>query len=138
MKRLIYLLPFLLLLACDSQIVEKVEETYPDNAKKRVTYTQNQDGKDVIVEEKHFHQNGEFKMGGKFVDGKRDGEWKAFFDNGQIQSLGTFKDGLRTGEAKIYYPNGNLRYEGFYEADKEVGHWKFYTEAGKLTKEQDF
>lgn len=125
-------------MACESPIIEKVEETYPDNSKKRVTYVQEQDGKEVLVEEKHFHQNGKLKMGGKFLNGKREGEWKAFFENEQIQSLGTFKDGLRTGDAKIYYANGNIRYEGFYEKDKEVGHWKFYTEAGKLTKEEDF
>jgi antitoxin component YwqK of YwqJK toxin-antitoxin module len=138
MKKIIYLIPLLFLMACVSPIIEKVVETYPDNAKKTVTFHQDKDGKQVLVEEKHFYQNGTLKMGGKFVNGKREGEWKAFFENEQIQSLGTFKDGLRTGGAKIYYPNGNIRYEGFYEKDKEVGHWKFYTEAGKLTKEEDF
>ena len=138
MKKLIYLIPLLLLMACESPIIEKIEETYPDNAKKKVSYFQEQEGKEVIVEEKHYHQNGKLKMAGKFVNGKRDGEWKAFFENDQIQSLGTFKNGQRTGLAKIYYPNGNLRYEGFYEKNKEVGHWKFYTEAGKLAKEEDF
>ena len=138
MKKIIYLIPLLFLMACASPIIEKVVETYPDNAKKIVTFYQDKDGKQVLVEEKHFFQNGKLKMTGKFLNGKRDGGWKAFFENEQIQSLGTFKDGLRTGETKIYYPNGNIRYEGFYEKDKEVGHWKFYTEAGKLTKEEDF
>ncbi len=138
MKKLIYLLPLLLLMACQDAVIEKVEETYPDNAKKLVSYYKDEGGKEVLVEEEHFHQNGKLKMSGKFLNGKREGEWKAFFDNEQIQSLGTFINGERTGLAKIYYPNGKLRYEGFYENDKEVGHWKFYTEEGKLTKEEDF
>jgi antitoxin component YwqK of YwqJK toxin-antitoxin module len=138
MKKLIFILPLLFLMACESPIIEKVQETYPDNTTKLIEYFQEIDGQEVLVEKKHFHQNGNLKMTGKFKNGKRDGEWKAFFANNQIQSLGFFKDGLRTGEAKIYYPNGKLRYEGFYEKDKEVGHWKFYTEAGQLTKEKDF
>ncbi len=138
MKQLLYFIPLLFLIACESPIIEKVKETYPDNAKKLVSYFQVEDGKEVVVEEKHFHQNGKFKMGGKFLNGKREGEWKAYFKNDQIQSLGTFKDGRRTGVGKVYYPNGNLRYEGFYKDDKETGHWKFYTEAGKLSQEKDY
>lgn len=138
MKRLIYFIPLLFLMACDAPIIEKIEETYPDNAKKVVRYYQEQKGKEVLLEVAHFYQNGKLKMGGKFLNGERDGAWKAFFDNNQIQSLGSFKNGLRVGEAKVYFPNGNIRYEGFFENDKKAGHWKFYNEAGKLIKEEDF
>ena len=139
MKQIVYLFSLLIfLMACDSPIIEKVEETYPGNEPKKVSYYQEVDGKEVQVEEKHFHQNGELKMSGKFVNGKRDGEWNAYFENKQIQSSGTFKEGKRTGTAKIYFSNGQLMYEGFYENNKEVGHWNFYNEQGRLVKEKDY
>ncbi len=125
-------------MACENPIIKKVEETYPGNEKKKVCYYQEQNNKEVKVEEKHFHQNGELKMSGKFVNGKRDGEWNAYFENKQLQSTGTFKDGKRKGDAKVYFPNGQLMYEGFYENNKEIGHWKFYNERGKLVQEKDY
>ena len=125
-------------MACEAPIIEKIEETYPGKEKKKVCYYQEKNGKEIIVEEKYFHQNGELKMSGKFENGEREGEWNAYFENKQLQSAGTFKEGLRTGEAKIYFPNGQLRYEGFYEKNEQVGHWKFYDEDGKLVQEKDY
>ena len=138
MKRFIYLLLVVLAVACQNPVIEKVEETYPDNQPKRISFFQEIKGKEIKVEEKHFHSNGKLKMTGKFLNGKREGEWKAYFDNSQLQSLGTFKNGIQTGETKVYFFNGKLRYEGQYENNKEIGHWKFFNEQGKLIKEQDF
>ena len=138
MKHIIFLPILLFLIACEAPIVEKMESTYPDNAPKKISYFQEIDGKEERVEEKYFHQDGKLKMIGKFLNGKREGEWKAFFNNDQLQSVGAFKEGQRTGGAKVYFPNGQLRYEGQYEGNKEVGHWKFYNEQGKLQEEKDF
>lgn len=128
----------LALVACENPIIEKIEESYPDNQAKKISFFQEVDGKEVKVEEKHFHPNGKLKMTGKFLNRKREGEWKAYFNNDQLQSLGTFKNGIQTGKSKVYFPNGELRYEGQYENDKKIGHWKFYNEQGKLIKEEDF
>mgnify|MGYP005991425983 CR=1 FL=1 len=138
MKNLIYFLSLLFLMACNSSIIEKIEETHPDNSKKIVRFYQKQEGKEKLLEEKHFYQNGKLKMHGKFLNGKRTGEWKSYFANDQLQSSGTFINGIRTGEVKVYQPNGTLIYEGFYEGGKQVGHWKFYTKEGRLAKEEDF
>ena len=138
MKKIIYLATVILLVACEAPIVEKIDSTYPDDTPEKVSYYQEQNGQEVKVEEKHYHINGKLKMTGKFLNGKRDGEWFAYFDNDQLQSLGTFKQGKRTGGAKVYYSNGKVRYEGQYENNKEVGVWKFYNEEGKLTEEKEF
>ena len=138
MKKLVYILPLLFLIACQSSKVERVEASYPDNSKKIVSVYQIENGEENLLEEKHFYQNGKLKMKGKFLNGKREGEWKSYFANDQIQSTGTFGNGVRTGEVKIYHPNGNLMIEGFYKEGKEFGHWKFYTKAGKLAREKDF
>ncbi|PCJ28526.1 MAG: hypothetical protein COA97_00825 [Flavobacteriales bacterium] len=138
MNRIIYLISIIFLIACESPLIKKIDSTYPNNASKKISYFQEIDGKEMKVEEKYFHQNGKLKMNGKFLNGKREGEWVAYFNNEQLQSIGTFKNGYRVGEAKVYFPNGQMRYEGQYENDKEVGHWKFYNEQGKLVKEEDF
>ena len=98
----------------------------------------NVDGKEILVEEKHYHLNGVLKMTGKLLNGKREGEWTAYFDNEQLQSSGIYKNGLRTGIAHIYFSNGKLLYQGMYKDDKETGHWKFYNKSGKLVNEKDF
>ena len=138
MKKVIYLLSLLFLIACQSSKIEKIEESYPDNSKKVVSFYQEQDGKQILIEEKHYYQSGKLKMNGEFLNEKRDGEWKSYFENGDIQSIGSFKNGFRTGEAKVYRANGSLMYEGFFKEGKEFGHWKFYTSEGKLAKEEDF
>ena len=138
MERLIFVLVLIFLIACEAPVIEKIEETYPDNQLKRVSLFQEVDGIEVKVEEKHYHPNGKLKMSGKFLNGKREGEWKAYYNNDQLQSLGFFENGIQKGETKVYFPNGNLRYEGQYKNDKENGHWKFYNEQGKLIKEEDF
>lgn len=127
-----------LLFACQSPVIEKVDSKHPNGEKKKVSFYQKIDGKEVLVEEKYFHDNGKFKMGGKFKDGLREGEWNAYFENEQLQSEGFFKAGKRYGIAKVYYPNGKVYYEGQYENDKEVGHWKFYNEKGILVNEKNY
>jgi antitoxin component YwqK of YwqJK toxin-antitoxin module len=127
-----------LLFGCESPIIEKVDSKHPNGEKKKVSFYQEIESKEVLVEEKYYHDNGKFKMGGKFKDELREGEWNAYFENEQLQSEGFFKAGKRFGIAKVYFPNGKLRYEGQYENDKEVGHWKFYNESGKLVDEKDF
>lgn len=126
------------IIGCKNEVIEKVESTHPNGKNKKVVYYEKDGDKEIIVEEKQYHENGQFKMGGKFKDGLRDGEWKAYFNNGQLQSEGAFKEGEREGIAKVYFPNGQLMYEGQYKNNEEVGHWKFYNEQGKLVNEKDY
>jgi len=139
MKKILFFITLsAILFSCENPIIEKVESKHPNNNPKKINYYQEIDGKEILVEEKHLFDDGKYKMGGKFLNEKREGEWKAYFGNGQLQSEGTYKEGKRFGIAKIYFPNGKLRYEGQYENDKEVGHWKFYNESSKLVDEKDF
>lgn len=137
-KNIVFIVAMTILFSCETPIIEKVDTKHPSNTPKRVLYYQEIDGKEVLIEEKQYYDNQQFKMGGKFLNEKREGKWEAYFEDGQVQSIGEFKDGKRTGEAKVYFPNGQLRYEGQYEKDKEIGHWKFYNEQGKLVTEKDF
>lgn len=138
MKNILYVFILLSFIACNNPIIEKIASKHPDGGKERVSYYQDVDGEEVLIEEKHYHVNGILKMTGKFLNGKREGDWTSYFNNEQLQSTGVFKNGLRTGIANIYFPNGQLRYAGQYENDKATGHWKFYNEEGKLVEEKDF
>lgn len=138
MKNILYLFILLFCIACESPLIEKIETRHPDGGKDKVCYYQEIEGKEMLVEEKHYHVNGILKMTGKVLNGKREGEWKSYFNNEQLQSTGIFENGLRTGISNIYFPNGQLRYIGKYEKGKEVGPWKFYNAEGKLVDEKDF
>ena len=138
MKNSFYLLVLLLLLACESPLIEKIETTHPNGEKNQVSYYQKVDGKEVLVKEKHYHENGVLKMEGAFLNGKREGEWRAYFNTKKLQSVGVFKGGIRTGKTQIYYPNGAVRYEGQYENDQQTGRWKFYNQAGQLVQEKNY
>lgn len=138
LKNILILFISITLFACEPPVTEKIVSKHPNGEKKKVEFFKEIEGEEVLIEEKHYHDDGKFKMGGKFKDGLRDGEWKAYFQNGQLQSEGVFKAGKRFGIAKVYFPNGQLRYEGQYENDKEIGQWKFYNEKGKLVNEKDY
>lgn len=138
-QRITSLFVILLLAACgNSPIKEVVKESYPNNQAKLIESVQMIDGKEQVVEQKAYFDDGQFKMGGKLLDGKRHGKWTAYFKNGKLQSEGEFDNGLRTGMAKIYYDNGNLMYDGQYKNDQKIGVWKFYNEKGEFVKEEKF
>lgn len=126
------------LIACEAPIKEVVRESYPNNQAKLIEYVQDIAGEEVVVDQKTYFENGQFKMGGKLEDGKREGMWVAYFENGNLQSKGDFKAGNRDGIAMVYYPNTQLMYKGQYKKDKKVGAWKFYNKQGELVKEEDF
>ena len=138
-KLLVLIIGLFVLFSCETPLAkEKVESTYDNGQPKMVSYVQQIDGKEEVVEQQFYFKNGQLKMEGKISKDKRDGLWKAYFEDGTLQSEGEFKEGLRTGLAKVYHPNGKLMYEGQYKDDEEVGLWKFYNEEGKLVKEKDF
>lgn len=138
MKPLLFVSSILLLLfSCGDKIIEKVEETYPNNQPKTTSFYKMVDEKEIKVQEKEFYENGKVKMEGEFKDGKRTGIWKAYFEDGTLWSEGEFINGERNGKGLNYYPNGKLRMEGDYKNDKQTGHWKFYNEEGILIEEVD-
>lgn len=137
-QKILTTISILFLMACKAPVTEVVKETHPNNQPKLVEYVQQIEGKEEVIEEKIFFDNGQLKMGGKFENKKRHGIWVAYFKNGNLQSEGKFKKGTRTGIAKVYYPNGQIRYQGQYMDNKEVGDWKFYSEKGELVKEKNF
>ena len=42
---------------------------------------------------KNYHENGQLKEEGNFINGKKDGLWKFYHENGQLKLEGNFNDG---------------------------------------------
>lgn len=70
---------------------------------------------------------------GNYIDGKKEGLWKAYYSKGSLKSEITYKHGDKYGKAKIYFENGNIAEEGVWLIDKWVNKYKAYYQNGKLS-----
>jgi antitoxin component YwqK of YwqJK toxin-antitoxin module len=88
---------------------------------------------------KEFYVNGNLKVEGNMVDGKRIGQWFSYYEDGMIWSEMNYnKEGRRHGANVSYYENGTKRYEGQYIDDLQKGKWLYYNKDGTLAKEVDY
>jgi antitoxin component YwqK of YwqJK toxin-antitoxin module len=85
-----------------------------------------------------YYPNGQVKMEGNMVDGKREGKWISFFEDGMPWSETHFEDGIMHGPTTVWFSSGVKYYEGQYEKGKRSGKWKFYNEDGSIEKEEKF
>lgn len=95
------------------------------------------DDSPVVEEHKETYDNGNLRIKGKKVNGKREGLWVSYYQNGNKWSETTFEAGVKSGPTTTYYEDGMMRYTGQYENDLKTGTWKFYTEDGKLDQTLD-
>ncbi|NOZ34245.1 MAG: toxin-antitoxin system YwqK family antitoxin [Chlorobi bacterium] len=70
---------------------------------------------------------------GNYIDGKKEGVWKAWYPSGKLKSEITYKYGEKYGKAKILFENGNTAEEGVWLKDKWVNKYKAYYQNGKLS-----
>ena len=42
---------------------------------------------------KNFHENGQLKKEGNFINGKKEGLYKTYYENGQLEFEGNYKEG---------------------------------------------
>lgn len=80
-----------------------------------------------------YHNTGEFKGKGKYIEGNRTGEWEFFYTSGKLEQKGKFdKKGRTQGVWKWYYDTGQLWREELYVNGKREGELKDYDETGKI------
>lgn len=86
-----------------------------------------------------YHNTGEFKGKGVYLNDKRIGEWTFYYPNGKIEQQGKYdKKGRTQGSWKWYYENGALMREEFYIDNLRDGLMTEYTEDGKIITKGDF
>jgi len=118
MRKIVFLLISMALLACNSS--EKKEQT--KGLERKV---------EKVVE---YYENGIKKLEGETVNGERHGPWKYYYANGFLWSEGSFWYGERKGYSIIYYKSGKKQMEGQYAKDLKVGKWKLWNEDGSLNQ----
>lgn len=88
-----------------------------------------------VGEYRLYHENGQLKQRGTYVDNEMKGDWETFYDNGQLKERVHFAENMENGPFIEYHRNGNLAAEGAYiDGDYEHGELKIYNENGELQR----
>ena len=89
-------------------------------------FFESQNGKNGSVNE--WYKNGEKKIRGKYVLGRKHGIWIKWYSNGVKKSVVTFNHGEQDGIFSYFYENGNKKSEGTvsYRGEKEQRCWDIY------------
>lgn len=85
-----------------------------------------------------FYKNGQLKMKGRVLDGKRHGIWTTWRENGLKWSENTYILGALEGKTVSFYPNGQIHYIGYYSNNVKSGKWTFFDENGGILKEEEY
>jgi uncharacterized protein len=88
---------------------------------------------------KEYHDSGELKAVGKYVDGLKIGDWKYYYKNGKIEQLGSYiKNEKVNGEWKWYWDNGNLLRDEFFDNGLESGVMTEYSDSGTVIAKGEY
>ena len=79
-----------------------------------------------------WHDNGQLKMQGQYINDKREGRYSWWHRNGQRSLTGAYKTGNKTGTWVWWHPNGMKQIEGTYQSDLESGVWTWWDESGNV------
>lgn len=90
------------------------------------------------TEELMLWPNGNVRIMGRYVEGKRDGTWVSYFETGIKNSENEYRLGEKHGKSAVWYESGELYYIGYYENNEKKGIWKFYDENGTLVTTQEY
>lgn len=89
-------------------------------------------------EHKEYFDDERIKEIGFFDEnGIKTGEWKTFHENGQLKEIGNYLDGTKIAEWKSYHENGQLKKHGNILDGLKIEKWKYYDENGKLQSEDE-
>ncbi len=80
----------------------------------------------------YYHQNGQMKLTGKYVNDLLDSTVNAFYENGNPKYTFTYVKGEKTGISLSYFSNGNMEQKVHLVNEKPDGIMETYYEAGNL------
>lgn len=86
-----------------------------------------------------YHNTGEFRAKGLYVNDNKVGEWIYYYPNGQVEQRGRYdKKGRAQGVWKWFYENGALMREENYVNNLRNGLMTDYTEDGKILTKGEY
>jgi len=86
----------------------------------------------------YYHENGQLKLTGKYVDDLLDSTVNSYFDNGKMKYIHEYAFGVRVGKTITYYKNGNLEQEVSLKNEKPHGLMLTYYEAGNIRLQSNY
>ena len=72
------------------------------------------------MERTYWHENGQMKEAGIYINGIKDGQWIEWYDNGQIKMKESYKNSQKNGKWLVWYDNGQMKIEGDYKNNKKA------------------
>jgi len=85
-----------------------------------------------------WHENGEIKSKGKYLNGKRNGKWTEWHDNGEIKSEGEYLNGEKNGKWTQWHDNGQKHTEGEYVNGEKSGNLTSWYSNGQKREEGEY
>lgn len=71
--------------------------------------------------------------------GREQGHWTEYHETGELKAEGDYVNGVRVNEWKFYYPDGKTDQVGKYDLrGRPIGTWKWYYENGQLLREEQY
>jgi len=109
------------------------ERYYPDGA---LAATMNHVQDTTVIDAVFYHANGGLKASeGRFLQRKKDGNWRIWNESGKLISDENFKDSLLEGNCRYYFQNGNILKVETYQFGRLEGPFVEYFENGKKKSE---
>ena len=75
---------------------------------------------------------------GKYVNGKKDGEWKKFYEDGNLKEIRNYENGVKHGKHLGFFQNGKKQFEYNLKDDEYHGLKKAWNKKGVLIQEMNF
>ena len=79
-----------------------------------------------------FYPDGNKRMEGQYIGGKKNGTWRAWYENGQLQKEENYVDNLMEGKQSYWYKRGKIKKEAWYKAGKLHGKESMWDGEGNL------
>lgn len=71
--------------------------------------------------------------------GREQGHWKEYHETGELKAEGDYLNGVRINDWTFFYPDGKIDQKGKYDVrGRPIGTWKWYYENGQLLREEQY
>ncbi len=93
-----------------------------------------------------YHRNGRIKETGKYLNGKKQGEWRKFDNKGTILMITIYENGILLFEQNpnliqqfvSYHNNGRIKEQGMIRGEERDGEWVLFSKRGKLLRKTNY
>lgn len=85
-----------------------------------------------------WHYNGEKYEEGNYMDGRETGKWREWTNNGKLIMECNYLDGKLSGQFESWHENGKKKIEGKYSNGGRIGSWYWWDINGEKEGEKNY